>query len=187
MGAFIRILLSFLVLAGSALAYDSAAMEKGRAAARALDETLKKKMSASMREVGPSGALAVCTYQAQALAGEVEANQGVRVRRTSLKLRNPRNAPDAYEKELLIRLEGLRREGNLPVEVLEERRTSDGRVYRYAKPLLVEPMCLTCHGRGEEIPGDVRRELEVRYPKDTATGYKLGDLGGIVTVVVPAE
>lgn len=187
MGIFIRILLASMILAGHSLAYDGAAMEKGRAAARVLNETLRKKMLASIREVGLSESLVVCVYQARALAGEVEATQGVRVRRTSLKLRNPRNAPDAYEKDLLARLEGLQLEGKLPVEVLEERRTGSERVYRYAKPLLVEAMCLTCHGRGEEIPDEVRRELEIRYPHDVATGYKLGDLRGIVTVIIPAE
>lgn len=187
MGIFLRILLASMILAGHSLAYDGAVLEKGRAAARALDETLRKKMERSIREVGPSESVVVCVYQAQALAGEVEATQGVRVRRTSLKLRNPRNAPDAYEKALLVRLEELRKEGKLPVEILEERRTDGERVYRYAKPLLVESMCLTCHGRGEEIPDEVRRELQVRYPHDVATGYKLGDLRGIVTVVIPAE
>ena len=42
-------------------------------------------------------------------------------------------------------------------------------------------------GRAEEIPGEVRRMLETRYPADAATGYKVGDFRGIVSVVIPAE
>jgi len=187
MGALVRIFLAFLVLAGTSSAFDSVAMEKGRSAARALNQTLRAKMMASMAEVGPSGTVAVCYYQAQALAGEVSANEGVRVRRTSLRVRNPRNAPDPFERELLVRLEKLNREGKIPPEVFEEQVTDGKRVYRYAKPLLVESMCLTCHGRGEEIPQNVRRELEVRYPDDGATGYRAGELRGIVSVIIPSN
>lgn len=187
MGALIRAVLAFLILAGTSQAFDSVAIEKGREAARVLNRTLRAKMLSSMEEVGPSGTLAVCHYQAQALAGEVAANQGVRVRRTSLRLRNPKNAPDPYERDLLVRLEKLHREGKLPPEVFEEQVTDGKRVYRYAKPLLVESMCLTCHGRGEEIPEGVRRELEVRYPDDGATGYRAGDFRGIVSVVIPQK
>jgi len=187
MRTFLRTVLALAVLAGTSLGYDGIAIEKGRAASRALNRTLREKVKASMAEVGPSGTVAVCYYQAQALAGEVSANEGVTVRRTSLRIRNPRNAPDPYEKQLLARLETLHREGNLPAEVFEEQVTDGRRVYRYAKPLLVEPMCLTCHGRGEEIPEGVRRELEVRYPDDAATGYRPGDLRGIVSVIIPKE
>ncbi len=187
MGAWIGSLLVFLFLSGTSSAFDSGAMEKGREAARVLNRTLRAKMSASMQEVGPSGTLAVCYYQAQALAGEVEANQGVRVRRTSLRLRNPRNAPDPYERDLLVRLGKLHQEGKLPPEVFEEQYAEGKRIYRYAKPLLVESLCLTCHGRGEEIPEEVRRELEIRYPDDGATGYRTGELRGIVSVVIPKE
>lgn len=187
MGAWMRSILVLLILAGTSSAFDGVAIDTGREAARVLNRTLRAKMLSSMEEVGPAGALAVCYYQAEALAGEVAVNQGIRVRRTSLRLRNPKNAPDPYERDLLVRLETLHREGKLPPEVFEELVADGKRVYRYAKPLLVESMCLTCHGRGEEIPEGVRRELEVRYPDDGATGYRAGELRGIVSVVVPKE
>ena len=187
MGTLLGSILAFLLLTGISFGYDAAAIEKGRAASRALNSTLRAKVMASMAEVGPSGTVAVCYYQAQALAGEVSAREGVRVRRTSLRIRNPQNAPDPFEKELLVRLEALHRKGEIPSEIFEEQVTDGRRVYRYAKPLLVEPMCLACHGRGEEIPQKVRRELDVRYPGDAATGYRAGELRGIVSVIIPRE
>lgn len=172
---------------GTVQAYDDAVLSKGRAAASALDDMLRTRMSRSLRDSGPAAAMLVCAYQAQALANEVASKEGVKVRRTSLKLRNPENAPDAYEKELLARLSARAREGVLPDESLDERRENGRKVYRYAKPLVAGPLCITCHGRADEVPGEVRKMLEIRYPEDAATGYGDGDFLGIVSVVIPAE
>ena len=180
----------FLLLAaggGTVQAYDDAALLKGRAASAALDDTLGARLARSLKESGPEGAMSVCAYQAQALADEVASKEGVKIKRTSLKLRNPANAPDAYEKEMLARFSADAREGSLPGESMDERRENGRKVFRYVKPLVVGPLCVTCHGRDGEIPAEVRRMLESRYPQDAATGYAAGDFLGIVSVVIPAE
>lgn len=175
------------IVLGKSFAYDTEALEKGRAAARALNDRLRTKLLSTMEAGGPASGVVVCEYQAQALTNEVQRTLGVRVKRTSLKIRNPRNAPDEYERDLLIRLAEKHRQGMLPVEIMEERREGGQRVFRYAKPLVAASFCITCHGRAEEIPPDVRSELEIRYPDDNATGYREGDLRGIVSVIIPAE
>jgi hypothetical protein len=129
----------------------------------------------------------VCAYQARALADEVSDRQGVKVRRTTLRPRNPRNAPDAYERALLERLQEQSREGKMPEGVFEASEIGGKKVYRYAKPMTVGPACIACHGSPAEISGEVRELLKERYPEDQATGYRLGDLRGIVSVVIPAE
>lgn len=180
----------FVILAaggGTVHAYDDAVLLRGRSAAAALNETLGTRMTRSLRDSGPEGAMSVCAWQARALADEVGQKDGVTVKRTSLKLRNPVNAPDAYEKELLTRLAARAREGDLPEESLDERRENGLTVYRYAKPLVATPLCITCHGRAGEIPEAVRKMLETRYPGDAATGYGAGDFVGIVSVVIPAK
>ena len=180
----------FLLIAtggGTVLAYDEAALLKGRTAAAALNETLRTRMTRSLKDSGPRAAMSVCAYQAQALAEEVGKNEGVRVRRTSLKLRNPANAPDEYEKGLLDRLSAEARAGTLSDEYLDEHRELGRKVFRYAKPLVVSSFCVNCHGRPEEISEEVRRVLETRYPEDAALGYREGDLLGIVSVIIPTE
>ncbi len=172
---------------GTVLADDDAARMKGRAAAAALDETLVTRITRSLKDSGPQGAMSVCAWQARALADEVGERQGVTVKRTSLRLRNPANGPDAYETELLAGFAARAREGDLPDESLDERRENGRTVYRYSKPLVVGPLCLVCHGRAGEIPADVRKMLEERYPEDAATGYAEGELRGIVSVVIPAK
>lgn len=177
------------IVAGPAAAMteEERALSKGRVAASALSDSLREKLVASMKESGPGGAMKVCSYQAQALTQEVEEKQGVRVRRTSLKLRNPKNAPDAWERHVLARLQEQSVEGKLPDEVFEAAKMDGKRVFRYAKPMKIIPTCIGCHGDPSQVPEEVRRILKDRYPSDQAMGYKTGDFRGIVSAVVPLD
>ncbi|HEX9206461.1 MAG TPA: DUF3365 domain-containing protein [Candidatus Deferrimicrobiaceae bacterium] len=166
---------------------EDRALQKGRSAAYELSETVRGKLQESMKSSGPAGAMKVCAYQAEALAEEVAARQGVAVRRTSLRLRNLKNFPDAWERALLERLQEMSLTGKVPDDVFEATEAGGKRVYRYAKTLLVGPVCIACHGTPSEIPEEVREVLGERYPEDQATGYRQGDLRGIVSVLIPAE
>ena len=178
----------FLACTGAAAMTDEErALMKGRSAAYELSETVRGKLVDSMKSSGPEGAMKVCAYQARALADEVSDRQGVKVRRTTLRLRNPKNAPDPYERALLARLQEQSRAGKMPEGLFEASEIDGKKVYRYAKPLTVGPACLACHGSPAEISDEVRGVLGERYPDDQATGYRLGDLRGIVSVVIPAE
>ncbi len=180
--AYLALLLS--LLAGAAAASEDFAIEKGRRAAEDLTGSIHKRLSATMRESGPAGAVYTCAYQAQAVVDDVANKQGVSAKRTSLKLRNPENAPDDYEKQVLARFEALQREGSLPDERVEPIREGGAVVYRYVRPILVENLCLSCHGAPDQIPEDVRKVLESNYPGDRATGYAAGDFRGIVSIIV---
>ncbi len=183
----VGVLLMLAAGGGTVHADDYNALLKGRAAAAALGETLDGRLAKSLKDSGPAGAMSVCAYQAQALADESGKAEGVTVRRTSLKLRNPANAPDTFEKEMLVRFAADASAGVLPEETLEQRWDNGRKIYRYAKPLLVAQMCISCHGRPEDISEDARKFLETRSPEDAATGYRPGELRGSVSVVIPAE
>ncbi len=60
--------------------------------------------------------------------------------------------------------------------------------YRYYRPLKVGKVCLTCHGPVETLDPELRKTLKELYPEDRATGYRAGDLRGVVSVtLVPAK
>jgi hypothetical protein len=49
---------------------------------------------------------------------------------------------------------------------------------------MVQERCLQCHGDPAKFTPEVRKILASRYPADMATGYKAGDLRGMLSVRV---
>ena len=84
---------------------------------------------------------------------------------TSLRPVNPDNAPDAFEQESLHCFD----QGQS--ERLAIARNSDGRVLRYAAPLITETSCLTCHSEHGYHPGDIRGALSITIPITWADSF----------------
>lgn len=147
----------------------------------------KALLEAEMKDKGPAGALGACSKVAFDLARAHE-QEGWRVRRVSDRLRNPADAPDAWESARLADFAGSLAAGTLAAEAESwEVVTEEGRLaLRYAKPLLVPgEVCLKCHGDPATFEAAVRDSLARLYPQDRATGYRVGDLRGAITVRIP--
>ena len=82
---------------------------------------------------------------------------------TSLKLINPKNAPDEFERTALIEFESSRIKESSKVEKIGQ-----SYFYRYIAPLYVEKACLKCHGHQGYKIGDVRGAISVSIPMDYA-------------------
>lgn len=82
---------------------------------------------------------------------------------TSLKLINPENAPDDFEKAALLDFEGRGTKEAFKVE-----KVGSSYFYRYIAPLYISEECLKCHShQGYEI-GDVRGAISIALPMDHA-------------------
>ena len=106
------------------------------------------------------------------------------IKRTSFRVRNPRNAPDAADLAALEMVRGLLNSGEQPPKVLVQKVERDGapaewRVYR---AISVSPNCLLCHGPVESLQPGVRNALERYYPEDKATEYNAYDWRGLIRV-----
>ena len=55
----------------------------------------------------------------------------------------------------------------------------------YAEPIIVQPLCLSCHGN--VLAPEVANHIEEAYPDDQATGFEIGDLRGVYWVAFPRE
>ncbi len=111
------------------------------------------------------------------------------IRRTSLNLRNPANAPDAADRAALDRFNTTIQEGDVVPAVLIQRLASPGapvewRVYR---PISTMPQCLKCHGPREDLAPEVREFLDHHYPADQATGYTPYQWRGVIRVSLAAD
>jgi len=150
---------------------------------------LKGELQSAMKEGGPVHAIQVCNTIAPAVAQELSDKHGMRVARTSLKLRNQENAPDAWEQKVLEQFEARRAKGENPAkmaysEVVEE---NGQKRFRFMKAIGMPPLdqmpCLKCHG--EEIADPVKAKLDELYPDDQARGYKPGQIRGAFTLSKP--
>lgn len=168
----------------SATDYD-AEIAASRDTVREFMQTLKQELQAGMQAGGPVNAISVCNLTAPAIASTYSARNGWDVGRTSLKLRNPDNAPDAWERSVLEAFEKRKEAGEDPakMEFYEVVRQDDVSEIRYMKAIPTAGLCLACHG--EQLDSIVKARLETLYPEDQALGYRAGDIRGAFTITQP--
>lgn len=171
--------------AATAMADQSSDKSEGRQASMALGGALKQALMAAMKEGGPLAAIAVCNLSAMPITDQVSAQSDWTVARTSLKIRNPANTPDAWEREQLQAFQQQLDAGAEPgsLEVLHTELRDGKPVQRYMKAIMVEGPCLACHG--SQLSADVEQALDARYPQDQARGYQPGELRGAFTLERP--
>lgn len=164
---------------------EAEVLELGGSASTALIGTLVAQLSGAMQAGGPVNAVDFCSTSAAELTAGVAMEQGLEIKRTSMRYRNPANAPDEAETEALRHYESaLAETGVLPGPWVQKAGRDE---YRFYRPLLVAAPCLNCHGSADEIDPAVQAILSERYPDDLATGYAVGDFRGLVRVSVPAD
>ena len=159
-----------------------------REVAQKFGATLKEALQQAIQSGGPVNGIAVCHDQAGQIATEQGQKQGMLVGRTSLKLRNPANAPDNWELAVLKQFEARKAQGE-PVDKLEFFAVIDDdqgqKTFRYMKAIPTAALCLNCHG--ETLSPEVDAKLKELYPNDQGRGFKEGDLRGAFTLAKPVQ
>ncbi len=143
------------------------------ARARAVLAPLKKSLqevTAKALEVGPDGGVEYFAKESQA-AFKATSKGGVTAGWTSLQLRNQKNAPRAWVREVLRDFK-MAAPGSSASKVVELPQGRRG----YVEALWVKPACVTCHG--DPIPPAFDERLKKRYPADESKGLWLNDLRG---------
>lgn len=164
----------------SAIGIDQAALtEKAKLATQALGTGLKTALEAALKTGDPVDALSICNTQALAMANKVSVEQGMQVSRVSLKNRNPNNAANAWQTEVLHDFETRKAAGEDPSNLSYSAVVGDE--FRFMKAIPTGEVCLGCHG--QTISPAVSAKLAELYPQDKATGYKVGDLRGAFVAV----
>ncbi|MDH5785641.1 MAG: DUF3365 domain-containing protein [Chromatiales bacterium] len=147
---------------------------------------VKGEMQSTMKASGPIDTIEVCSKTAPSIAKAFSEKHGMTVARTTLKPRNPVNAPDAWEEKVLKKFEERLAAGEKPedmafFEIVE----ADGKKnFRFMKAIGMPPLdkapCLKCHG--ESIDPTISTKLDELYPEDKARGYKAGQIRGAFTI-----
>ena len=185
-----KTVLTLFAAVSVALPMRAADLEPYSADAEVALQTLRERMMASMAGAmaeGPSEAIAVCRHLAPEIARDLEGETGWRIRRVSLRPRNPNNAPDARERSILEGYHMRAAAGQRP-QALHTTAIVDGedgpRVHVMRAIPVLEP-CLTCHGSA--IEKTVAEQIAALYPEDQATGYEVGDIRGAFSMSRPLD
>ena len=145
---------------------------------------LKSVLVSNMQKGGPLQAVNVCSDTAQQMSVLYSETMKVDVKRASFMNRNENNVPDEFETKAIKMFEELMKDGNLTAEsnLIESSEIDGKEVVKYAKPILIDAPCLNCHGSESQISNEVTKVISEKYPNDKATGYKIGDLRGVISV-----
>lgn len=183
-----------LLLTGlSALAASAAAAsftliqyrQDAKSLAQEFGQRLRSELTKEIAANGPVSAIKVCKELAPAIADELSHKGMGTISRVSLKNRNPTmGKPDAWESGILSEFEQRLAAGE-KIETLEAGdivTVSAGEMYRYMKAIPTMPLCLTCHGKPEQLAPQIREALASLYPADLATGYTVGQIRGAFSV-----
>lgn len=174
--SFQTIVVSFLV-AACAVHADESELARGAELLTPFKQNLQQALKSGLAE-GPAEAIQVCRVQAPGIADALSV-EGVRMGRTSHKLRNPDNtSPDWVNPIMKTYLEDPSSRAPRAVELPDNRRG-------YVEPIIVQPLCLTCHG--SELAPAVSEQIAALYPDDQATGFEAGDLRGVFWLEFPGE
>jgi hypothetical protein len=168
--------------AGQAAPVEPTAEQRARAAALIgeLKKSLVGELTAAMGQGAPA-AIATCHTAAPALTAKVS-REGAVVGRATRKPRNPANLATGWQAEALAHFEQLHADGK-PLAGQSYTRVLAGGKLAYAEPLVVQELCLACHG--QTLAPEVTARLAETYPQDRATGYAPGDLRGVAWAELP--
>lgn len=127
---------------------------------------------------GPENAVDACRLLAPEIA-DAAATPVLEVGRTSHRLRNPANAPREWMRPLLA--DYLARPDDRAPRLVALPNGRKG----YVEPIIVQPMCTTCHGA--QVAEPVRTRIRELYPSDQATGFAPGDFRGMFWMEIGAK
>ena len=173
--------------AGHAEVSQDALVKQARGLVKSFAGDLKHTLVKTMKSEGPAAAIGVCNVAAPEIASKKSAASGWKVGRTSTKLRNSANAPDAWEAATLAMFaKNKAAGGDLKTMEYSAVVEADGKkTFRYMKAIAVGKPCMTCHGDNVKAP--LKAKISELYPQDAATGFKLGDLRGAFTLSKPLD
>ncbi|WP_336508016.1 DUF3365 domain-containing protein [Stutzerimonas stutzeri] len=150
---------------------------EGMALIPPFQQQLMGTVKAAMSEGGPQDAVQACQLLAPRITNQ-HSSGAWQVGRTALRVRNPDNAADAWERAVLEQFEQRAAAGERLDTMWQAEQV--GSEWRLMKAIPTAKACLACHGK--EIDPPLAALIDQKYPQDQATGFSAGELRGAFTL-----
>ncbi len=155
-------------------------LARGKELALSTFSAMSSELLAAMQRGGVEEAARYCNLAAYPLVDSLSKVHEADIRRTSLKVRNPKNKPTEAEQQQLLAFQQLFEAGSPMAPVV---RPVDANTVAFYAPIQIQPLCLQCHGKmGETLKEADYAVIKELYPEDAAIGYSEGDLRGIWSI-----
>lgn len=150
-------------------------LKKGDSIATVAQQQLMKNVMKAIKEKGFAGAVEFCSEKAIPLTDSSAATFKVQISRVTDRNRNPNN--NLKSEQDFKAWELIKSMTNKDKHLITQ---SDDGIYYYKAINLTIPTCLSCHGdKSLDIAPETLAKINEKYPKDKATGYKMGELRGM--------
>lgn len=159
------------------------AVHMAREAAQDAFTRLSGELATAIAAGGPVAAIPICAEKAQPLVADVASARKIQMRRLADR---PRRSTQRAQGTDLATIESFRasiQNGTPPNPAVET--LPDGSSVVRLPIVINQPLCLQCHGTGDDISAETRTAIQALYPNDQATGYKMNDLRGIWQITIP--
>lgn len=154
--------------------------QRGKEIAQGTFAAMSGELLSAMQRGGVAEASRYCNLAAYPLVDSLSKVYEADIRRTSLKIRNPKDQPTAAERAMLLSFQQLHEAGEPMKPVVQPQ---DANTVAFYAPIQIQPLCLQCHGKlGETLKEADYAVIKELYPADEAIGYSEGDLRGIWSI-----
>jgi len=182
------LVMAFLVSCGkkSSLSEEEvkAYTEEGKVIAQSTFKALSSQLKQALESGGVEHAAQFCNIVALPLTDSLAKQHHAVIKRTSLKLRNPLNAPDSMELTMLKIYDQMSKMRN-PVLVPKILEKGTDEIQFFAPIQIKNETCLKCHGvLGQTMKEEDYAFIKQRYPNDQATGYKMDEVRGMWSITL---
>lgn len=137
---------------------------------------LSTELQKSMSEGGVAKAVKYCNVEALPITDSLSNKYGVKIKRTSDRIRNPKNMANQEEISVIESYKKLLSSDGKLSPMIKSHKTET----MFYAPIIANELCLKCHGNKKDI--DEYSIITDLYPDDLATGYMTGDLRGIWSI-----
>lgn len=146
-----------------------------------LKSNLLKNLTTEISKNGVESAIPFCHTNVKAIAKDAAKDNIHKYEfgRTSHKIRNEKNTAEAWLVPYLEKFKGSFFDQNKVKTYQVSGSLPSGKKF-YLEPLFVNAQCLQCHG--ENVAKNVQEKIQVFYPNDKATGFKLNEFRGLIWV-----
>jgi len=165
---------------------EEAALAEGNRISALAQQALGGQLKQAISKGGVPEAVKFCNVAAYPILDTLTTGLDAEIKRASLRIRNPKDAPTNSEREILEQYQ-TQLDNDQELQPVVE--VFDNDQVLYARPIVMNnALCLNCHGTvGTQVSDETNALLKSLYPEDNATGHQLGDLRGIWSITFSQE